>query len=153
MRFPRQNLEWVAIPFSRASSQPGDRNCILFGRWILFHWATWEAHCPKSKRLLKEGICSGDLHLRETWRTASFSKLLEPRGSTRLWMHKLGLSLGRPNCIWNCSHKEGKKHYRPERGLMCWDILLSSLKPRTLQPWAPNLLRLQEHGTSEEKQG
>ena len=37
-------LEWVAVSFSRRSSQPRDRiqvSCI--GRWILYHWATWEA--------------------------------------------------------------------------------------------------------------
>ena len=34
-------LEWVAISFSRGSSQPRDRICLLLGRWILYHWATW----------------------------------------------------------------------------------------------------------------
>ena len=40
-------LEWGAISFSRGSSQPRDwmrvscASCI--GRWILYHWATWEA--------------------------------------------------------------------------------------------------------------
>ena len=40
-------LEWDAISFSRASSQPRDRTCIscifCIGRRILNHWATWEA--------------------------------------------------------------------------------------------------------------
>ena len=37
-------LEWVAISFSRASSQPRDRTCVAsIGRQILYHWATWEA--------------------------------------------------------------------------------------------------------------
>ena len=39
--------EWVAISFSRGSSQPRDRNhisCISrIGRWILYHWASREA--------------------------------------------------------------------------------------------------------------
>ena len=37
-------VEWVAFPFSRASSQPRDWtqvSCIR--QWILYHWATWEA--------------------------------------------------------------------------------------------------------------
>ena len=34
-------LEWVARPSSRGSSQPRDW---IFGRWILYHWAPWEAH-------------------------------------------------------------------------------------------------------------
>ena len=40
-------LEWVAISFSRGSSQPRDWthvSCVsCIGRWILYHWATWEA--------------------------------------------------------------------------------------------------------------
>ena len=39
-------LEWVAIPFSRRSSQPRDQThvfCIsCIGRQILCHWATWD---------------------------------------------------------------------------------------------------------------
>ena len=37
-------LEWVAISSSRGSSQPRDWNCIsCIGRWILYHYPTWEA--------------------------------------------------------------------------------------------------------------
>ena len=40
-------LEWVAMPFSRGSSQPRDWTCVscisCIGRWILYHCATWEA--------------------------------------------------------------------------------------------------------------
>jgi len=38
-------LEWVAISFSRRSSQPRDQthfSCI--GKWVLYHWATREVH-------------------------------------------------------------------------------------------------------------
>ena len=46
--FQARILEWVAISFSRGSSQPRDWNhvsCIsCIRRWILYHWATWEAH-------------------------------------------------------------------------------------------------------------
>ena len=38
-------LEWMAIPFFRWSSQPRNpahASCI--DRWILYPWATWEAH-------------------------------------------------------------------------------------------------------------
>ena len=37
-------MEWVAISFSRGTSQPWEQiyvSCI--GRQILYHWATWEA--------------------------------------------------------------------------------------------------------------
>lgn len=37
-------LEWVAIPFSIGSSQLRDWTRVsCIGRWILYHWATWEA--------------------------------------------------------------------------------------------------------------
>ena len=39
-------LEWVAVPSSRGSSPPRDRTHISYvfciGRWVLYHWATWE---------------------------------------------------------------------------------------------------------------
>ena len=39
-------LEWVATSSSRGSSQPRDQthvSCVAcIGRWILYHWATWE---------------------------------------------------------------------------------------------------------------
>ena len=42
-----RKLEWVANSYPRRSSQPRDQtyiSCIsCFGRWILYHWATWEA--------------------------------------------------------------------------------------------------------------
>ena len=41
-------LEWVAVPFSRVSSWPGDWTCLFYifciGRQALYHWVTWEAH-------------------------------------------------------------------------------------------------------------
>ena len=37
-------LEWVAICFSRGSSQPSNQTCVsCIGRQILNHCATWEA--------------------------------------------------------------------------------------------------------------
>ena len=37
-------LEWVAISFSRGSSQLRDRTHVFcFGRWIIYHWVTREA--------------------------------------------------------------------------------------------------------------
>ena len=45
---PARILEWVAISFSRGSSQPKNQtlfSCIpCTGRGILYHWATWEAY-------------------------------------------------------------------------------------------------------------
>ena len=37
-------LEWVATSFSRVSSQPKDWTQVSWiSRWLLYHWATWEA--------------------------------------------------------------------------------------------------------------
>ena len=45
--FQAKLLEWVAISCSRGSSWPRDQthlSCIsCLGRWILYHWASWEA--------------------------------------------------------------------------------------------------------------
>ena len=44
-------LEWVAISFSRRSSRPRDQTHIsCIGRWIHYHWATWEVPAEKSCR-------------------------------------------------------------------------------------------------------
>ena len=41
--FQARILEWAATPSSRGSSRPRDRTCMsCIGRWILYHWATWE---------------------------------------------------------------------------------------------------------------
>ena len=38
-----KTLEWVTIPFSKGSSRPRDRTHVSYiGRWILYHWVTWE---------------------------------------------------------------------------------------------------------------
>ena len=53
--FQTRVLEWVAISFSRGSSQPRDWICVsCIGRQILYHWATWEA----SKKLVYLSILS-----------------------------------------------------------------------------------------------
>ena len=42
-------LEWVAAAFSSGSSWPRNRTCVscvsCIGRWILYHWTTWETQC------------------------------------------------------------------------------------------------------------
>ena len=43
-------MEWVAISFSRESSQPSDQTCVpCNGRQILYHWATQEAMTDAEK--------------------------------------------------------------------------------------------------------
>ena len=44
--FQARIVKWVAISYSRGSSQPRDWTCIscasCTGRWVLYHCATWE---------------------------------------------------------------------------------------------------------------
>ena len=52
-------LEWVVTSSSRGSPQPRDWTCVSFisctGRWVLYHFATWEAlpH-PRTYTFLKK---------------------------------------------------------------------------------------------------
>ena len=53
--FQARKLEWVAISYSRGSSQPRDWTHIsCIGRRVLYHWASWEALFLKKKKK-KEG--------------------------------------------------------------------------------------------------
>ena len=60
-------LEWVAISFSRESSQLSDGTCIsCIGRQILYPWATWEAQTPsmqtrKVQKSVSHSIMSNSL--------------------------------------------------------------------------------------------
>ena len=38
-----RTLEWVAISFSGGAFWLRDLMCLMLGRWILYHWMTWEA--------------------------------------------------------------------------------------------------------------
>ena len=57
-------LEWVAISYFRGSSWPRDQTCVScvswFGRWILYHYATWEANWVNKsmkKRIPAAWVC------------------------------------------------------------------------------------------------
>ena len=50
-------LEWVAISFSRGSSQSRDLTCVScissIGRWLLYHSSTQKAHILGMKDITK----------------------------------------------------------------------------------------------------
>ena len=55
-------LEWVGISYSRASAWSRDWICdssiFCIGRWILHHYATWEAHSVKiTNKFVDSVIC------------------------------------------------------------------------------------------------
>ena len=52
MGFSKQELlKWIAIFFSRGSSQSRDQTCVscisFIGRQVPYHWVTWEAPLPR----------------------------------------------------------------------------------------------------------
>ena len=54
---PEETPDWVTISFSRRSSWCRYRTHICcIGKWILYHWATWEA--PMSQRTLRLAVSS-----------------------------------------------------------------------------------------------
>ena len=62
--FPKRTLESVAISSSKGSSQPRNQthiSCVsCIGKWILYYWATWEAHMStweSTKQILQRRIC------------------------------------------------------------------------------------------------
>ena len=81
-----RRLEWIAMPSSRGSSQPRDQiyvSCI--GRWILCHWATWEAWMSHWCHLnaLKVRLCLisdlgvlGSLKKGQIFLTFTYSKII-----------------------------------------------------------------------------
>jgi len=48
-------MEWVAISYTRESSQLRDQTCVsgisCTGKWILYHSAIWEGPCSKNIKL------------------------------------------------------------------------------------------------------
>ena len=64
--------EWIAISFHRGSAWPKDRTHIsCISRWILYHWATWEAHseqyCTVFWKGLRESILPQDKKIVSMW--------------------------------------------------------------------------------------
>ena len=50
-------LEWVATCFSRESSQSrGQTHVSCIGRWVLYHWVTWEAHNSSTRADLELSV-------------------------------------------------------------------------------------------------
>ena len=72
-------LVWVAISSSRRSSRPKDCtrvSCVsCTGRWILFHWATWEAQVMLSQFQIKSLLRTLEVFLfLAVWSPEPFSK-------------------------------------------------------------------------------
>ena len=87
-------LEWVAMSSSRGSSRPRDQTQVSWiGRWVLYHWTTWEASSPimvlfKRKQMFnvkknKHLYVTNDLHKYEEticrhFSVYSFEKIMAP---------------------------------------------------------------------------
>ena len=64
-----RTLEWVAISFFKRSSWPKDQTHVsCIGRWILYHWAIWEALEPSwpqtKKSIVWAKMCGQELSQR-----------------------------------------------------------------------------------------
>ena len=74
--FQARILEWVVISSSRESSRSGDWNCIscvsCLGRWILYHWATWEA----LEMPYDPAIPHLDIYLKQTNKNSSLKRYM-----------------------------------------------------------------------------
>ena len=67
--FQARIVEWVAISFSRGSSQPRDWTCISYtGRQILYRWATGETSLPMdTKTIATYGTTPSENDLEICW--------------------------------------------------------------------------------------
>ena len=72
-------LEWVAISSSRGSSQPRDGTHVSWVsgtvRWVLYHWATWEAHIDIKCRTVKSTCVNKWQIISWSWRAKKAGKL------------------------------------------------------------------------------
>ena len=67
--FQARILEWVAISYSRGSSQPRDRthiSCVsCTGRWVLQDWTTWDTHSQaQACNHIIHASCEGSVNTR-----------------------------------------------------------------------------------------
>ena len=78
-------LEWVAVPSSRESSQPRDRNCVSYvsciGSQVLYTGALWEAQyshqCSKNTHIyIFTKVCIKDIHCSNSGIITNGSKYL-----------------------------------------------------------------------------
>ena len=113
-------LEWVAIPFSRASSQPRDRSqvsCIAGG--FFTSWATREAR----------GSCSHEIKTLTPWKTSyeNLHSMWKSRGITLPTKVHLVKAIGFPIVMYGSESWTIKKaeHWRTDAfELWCWKRLL-----------------------------
>ena len=92
-------LQWVAISFSRRSSQPRDQtrvSCIShIGRWMLYHWATREDYFPfigLPKCVFNSSCAFPSPHELNEGRDRAVSSPLYPRKVESQQMHSLRYS-------------------------------------------------------------
>ena len=112
--------EWVAISYSRGSSQPRDPTPVSWlGRQILYHWATWEAHyLPNITKPLSPGIL---IFLPTWWKKHNYSPFRD---------NEIKAQRGEADCPK--SHSQGVA-LRAEHGLL---TSFNSCSPHRSSVWA-----------------
>ena len=104
--FQAKILEWVAFFSSSRSSQRRDYtrvSCIFcIGRWVLYHWATWEAHLVdtspyKQKRL--HGVIQGETKRDHYEMVTSINPYMKRTELTVMQAHNNSLYYSKAKCI------------------------------------------------------
>ena len=109
-------LEWVAISFSRVSSQPRDWTCVSFtGRQVLYHWGSREALSVCSVRWGPReapSICS--VH----WGTREAPSICSVRWGPREALSSCSVHWGPREALSICS-----MHWGPREALSSYSLL------------------------------
>ena len=135
--FPGRILEWVAISFSRGSSQlRGQTGVSCIGRWIFYHWATWEApnqlyfniKLKNLKMWLKQkGTYQGELIL--AWNKSSIHLLIWGLGLAEVEILRLARK------VFKCK----TRNYKTPRGEHGQNTLLHESQQDPLWPTSQNM--------------
>ena len=146
--FQARVLEWVVISYSKGSSWPRNWTHIsCIGRWILYHWATWEAQLrPSAAQFSCHSAVSDSLWPRESQHTRP------PCLSPTPGVH----SVSRPSSRWchpaisssvvpfsSCAQSLPASESFPVSQLFAWGgqsirvSALASVLPMNTQDWSP----------------
>ena len=121
--FQARILEWVAMSFSRVSSKPRDWahiSCVSYiGRWVLYHWATWEVLPTFPPRCLPRRFCLPLTAVFQTWGWPISNQILTHNNWEKMGELIFMLSWGHHDCIRASGQRRNECLTRALRGLVC----------------------------------
>ena len=96
--FQARILEWVAISYLRGSSWSRHWTWVsCIGRWVLYHWATWEAHLYHGNQQTPQNVLLNSYQHTAGY-TAPAPQILLVNWESELAL--TGLGVGRTTSIW-----------------------------------------------------